>query len=312
MAVAIELRNLRVRSLSLDFNDIAWEIEPTREDLLDYTFQVFRSEAPAGPWGELSVEMEDQYLFVDNTINPMNRWREYFYLVRVKHKPSGTTKDFGPASKEPKPDLIALEMRKNFNLLMTEFVGRKCWILPARTFGQRCVACWDPTLKQRTKSGCRTCYDTSFVRGFHTPIETFLQFDPSPKNDQQTNTGLVQQVNTTARVGYFPPLKPGDVIIEPENRRWKVTQVNATERLRAIVHQEIQAHEVPRGDILYALELDLGVGCVKTSQGVIVKPIKLRDILLVSSRNYTNPQTLTAFERGEMDDVFSLYKRVPK
>lgn len=306
-SVCLSVQNVRVRSLNINYQEVAWEIENTSEDILDYTFQVFRSEASAGPFESISPAMEDQFLFVDNRIRVNNKWRQWHYVIRVTHKSSGDYKDFGPHSHTENPDLVAEELRKHFNLLMREFTGRRCWVLPARTFGQRCPSCFNKHLKSRTRSGCRLCYDTGYVRGYHTPIEAFIQFDPSAKANQQTNLGEVQQQNTTARMGYFPPLKPKDIVVEPENRRWRVSQVSSTQRLRVVVHQEVQLHEVPRSDVEYLIELNLGSGEVKTAQGTLVKPIELRDLWLAGSRNYTNPHTLEAFELDEIPKVFSLY-----
>lgn len=303
----VEVRNIKVRSLSVDFHEVTWEVTPTREDIFDYTFQVLRSEAPAGPWEPISAEMEDRYLFIDNRIKVANRWRSYYYLIRVKRKSSGETNDFGPADRGADPDLIATEIRKHINLLMREFVGRRCWVLPVRTFGQRCPSCFNETLKSRVRSGCRTCYDTGFVRGYHNPIEAWIQFDPSANDNQQTNIGELQQNTSTLRMGYFPPLKPKDLIIEPENHRWRVMQSNSTERLRAPVHQEVQAHEIPVSDSEYLIELDLGSGRMKGCDGETVQPILFKDLFLVGSRNFTNPQTLDAFERDEIPGIFSLY-----
>jgi hypothetical protein len=307
MQHCLKVKNILVSSLSIDFLEVRWEIESTREDVLDYTFQVLRSEAPLGPFEEISTEMEDRYFFVDNRIKVANKYRQFHYKIRVKHKPSSDIVDFGPVMRDAEPDLIALEIRKHHNLLMREFVGRRCWILPARTFGQRCPACFNNTLKEKVRSGCRTCYDTGFVRGYHSPIESWIQFDPSPKANQQTNVGELQQTNTTARMGFFPPLKPRDVIIEPENRRWRVTQVNSTQRLRASIHQEIQLHEIPSTDVEYLIQFDLGTQTVKTANGDLVKSLSVGDLFLAGSRNFTNPQNLDNFEDEEIPDVFSLY-----
>lgn len=305
-SVRIDVRNLRVLSLSVDFNEVVWEVAPTSEDVLDYTFQLLRSESPAGPFEEAMPPVEDRYFFVDNRIKAFNRWRQYFYKLVVTHKPSEESKDFGPVSLGGEPDLLALELRKHFNLLMREFVGRRCWVLPVRTFGQRC-SCVNPHLKKRTRSGCPTCFDTGWVRGYHSPIETFIQVDPSPKANQQTNLGELQQQNTTGRMGYFPPLKPKDVIIEPENRRWSVVQVSTTQRLRAVVHQEIQIHEIPKSSAEYAIDINLGTGTVKTWRGEEQKAIRVHDLFLAGSRNNTNPQNLKNFEDEEIPGIFSLY-----
>ena len=292
MAEQLEVRRLRIRSLDIDFNEVSWELEDTSEDVLDYTFQVLRSESPEGPFEALSVAFQDQYLFIDNTLVTGHRWRKYFYKIRITNVPSGNIKDFGPASKDPEADLIALELRRHMQLLFQEFAGRRCWVLPARTFGQRC-SCWNPTLRARRQSGCRLCFDTSFVRGYLSPIESWVQMDPSSKTEQNTNVGAMQQSNTTARLSWYPPLKPRDLIIEPENRRWRVVQVNQTEQGRAVVHQEVQLHEIPPKDIEHAVPLILDTA--------------LRDLWLNPSRNYTNPMNLQAFMDSEIPKIFSIY-----
>jgi hypothetical protein len=295
--VPLELKDLKVRSLDLDFHELSWKVQDTNEDVLDYTFQILRSESPSGPFEPLSVTFEDRYVFIDNTIQVAHRWRQYFYVLRVTHKPSGDARDFGPISKAPEPDLLALELRRHMTLLFKEFAGRRCWVLPVRTFGQRC-SCWNPTLKERRRSGCRTCFDTGFVRGYLSPIETWIQFDPSAKSEQPMNTGPTQQVNTTARLAYYPPLKPRDVLVEGENRRWRIAQVNQTEQSRAAVHQEVQLHEIPPKDVEFAIPLNMEEA--------------LKDLWFSPARNFSNPTNLENFDRDKLPGVFSLYGPWPR
>lgn len=292
MPIPLELRNLKVRSLDLDFHEISWSIGDTVVDVLDFTFQVLRSESPSGPFDPLSIPFEDRYLFIDNTLQQANRWRLFHYVVRVTEKRTGNTKDFGPVAHEPDADLIALELRRHVQLLMNEFAGRRCWVLPVRTFGQRCE-CWNATLQKKTRSGCRLCFDTGFVRGYLSPIEVWVQIDPSPKSQQTLNVGNAQQSNTTARLGYYPPLKPYDLIVEPENRRWKVLSVSQTEQGRAPVHQEVQLHEVPLRDVEFAIPLNMEAA--------------LKDLWLSPARNFSNPQNLSNFEDEAIPNIFSLY-----
>lgn len=293
MTVRLELKDLRVRSLDVDFHEISWKILDTREEVLDYSFQVLRSESPSGPFDAISVAFDDRYLFIDKAVQIAHRWRKYFYIVRVTHKSSGETIDFGPVTHEPDADILALELRRHMQLLFNEFAGRKMWVLVKRTFGQRCE-CWNDALKKQTRSGCVLCYDTGFVRGYMSPIEVFGQIDPSPKADQPTNVGKLQQSNTSGRLGYYPPLKPDDVIIEAENRRWRVVSVATTEQGRAAVHQEIQLHEVPKSDIEFAIPLNMATA--------------LKDLWIAPPRNFSNPQNLEAFEENDVPNIISLYQ----
>ena len=292
MGVLIELRELRVRSLDIDFSELTWKLADTSEDIFDYTFQIQRSESPNGPFEDLGVPFQDKYSYVDNTVASGHRWRKYFYQVHVTQVPTGEHKDFGPVSKDPDADLVALELRRHMQLLFREFAGRRCWVLPARTFGQRC-SCYNMTTRSRRQSGCLLCFDTGFVRGYLSPIESWIQVDPSAKTEQNTNVGAQQQSNTTCRLAWYPPLKPRDLIIEPENRRWRVVQVSQTEQGRAAVHQEVQLHEVPSKDIEFAVPLNLHEA--------------LADLWLNPSRNYTNPQNLESFMDSEMPNILGVY-----
>lgn len=293
MPVNIDVQRLRVRSLDVDFHEISWELASTTEDVFDYSFQLFRSEASEGPFAEVSPAFEDQYLYIDNSIRRGHEHRSMYYRLRVTHKASGDTKDWGPVSQEAEADLIATEIRKHMNILFREFAGRRCWVLPVRTFGQRCTNCFNPTLQKKRTSGCLSCFDTSFTRGFHTPIEMWCQIDPNAKSEQNMSVGPTQQSNTTARMGYYPTLKPRDIIIEGENIRWRVVQVNQTEQLRATLHQEVQLHQIPKGDIEYKVELDLGMA--------------LKDMWLSPARNFTNPHNLGNFRDEEIPDTFAIY-----
>src|SRR4051812_40471268 len=133
MPVLLQVKDVRVRSLDLDFHEVSWKLANTTQDVLDYTFQVLRSESPSGPFEPICVPFQDAYLFIDNTVQVAHRWRQYFYIIRVAQKASGDVLDTAPVSKEPEPDLIAMELRRHMQLLFTEFAGRRCWILPART-----------------------------------------------------------------------------------------------------------------------------------------------------------------------------------
>jgi len=293
MSCKLTVKDIKVRSLDRDFFEVSWRIGETHEDVLDYQYQVLRSESPSGPFDELTAFFLDRYLFIDDKIPTGHRWRLLHYVIRVKHVPTGETWDFGPVAHEPEPDLIALELRRHLQLLFHEFAGRRCWVLPLRTFGQRCE-CFDPRMFKRTRSRCVTCFDTGFARGYLSPIEAWLQFDPSAKTNQVANVGMQQQSNTTGRMGYYPPMKPGDLIIEPENRRWKVVAVTMTEQGRAPVTQEMQLHEVPPRDIEFEVPLILDEA--------------LKDVWFNPPRNYSNPHNLESFEGEVIPEIVGLYQ----
>lgn len=295
MPISLQLKRLKVRSLDLGLLEISWQVDDPLEDVYEYTFQVYRSESPSGPWDALCVPFQDRYLFIDNAINVGDRWRTLHYLVRVSQVSSGDSLDVGPVTMEAEPDLITLELRRHMQLLFHEFAGRKTWVLPLRTFGQRC-SCWSTTLQKRTRSRCLTCFDTGFVRGYMSPIEVWMSIDPSAKTTQTTNVGAMQQSNTTARVGYYPPLKPGDVLVEPENRRWRLNSVSQTEHVRAGILQVLSMHEIPQKDIEFAIPLRLAEA--------------LEDAWFSPPRNFTAPTNLQNVADTDVLDPLAIYGSV--
>jgi hypothetical protein len=219
----------------------------------------------------------------------LHKWRQHFYKLRIVDRRTGEAKEFGPTSTgQDAPDLIAAEIIRQEDVLFREFVGRKCFLFTARTFGPRCT-CFDVTLGRITRSNHRPCFGTGWLGGYVSPVAVYVQLDPNPKASTVTSLQEVQQSDTVGRMISFPPVNPKDILVESDNRRWRVISVRQTERLRASVRQEIQLHEIPRGDVEYEL------------------PVRVDERTLepAAERNYTNPQNIDA--KSDYQTILSAY-----
>jgi hypothetical protein len=272
------------RSFDLDHMDLFWKIadfDAVHEAITAYDFYILRSESPEGPFETIAGPFQDQYTFRDFGSNLLHKWRRLYYVLRIIHKPTDEEIKVGPVALLAEPDLIALEIQRQEDALFRQFTGRRCWVFPVRTFGPKC-SCYDPVMGRRSRSGCIECFDTGYVGGFLRPIEFYMQVDPNPSSSQPTALhGEKQPRNTSARCGAYPLLKPKDIIVEPENIRWKVVTAVSTERLRSAVHQELSLTQIPRGDIEYKL------------------PINLEDLAnqkFSEELNFTNPQQIDSLD----------------
>jgi hypothetical protein len=292
----IKVTKLTVRSFNLDHMDVFWEISPVAapvtadapHEIYNYEFYVLRSEAALGPYEQIAGPLRDQYSLRDIRVSLLHKWRQYYYKIRVVHRTTAEEETFGPASSlEPEPDLIAAEIIRQEDMLFREFAGRKCVLFPARTFGPVCT-CYDTVTKRVTRSGCKTCFGTGWMGGYMSPVEVFVQIDPFPKVSQASSLQERQPSDTAARMISFPPVAPNDILVESENRRWRVITVTPTQRLRATVRQELTIHEIPKGDIEYAL------------------PVKVdaKSLQPAAERNFTNPQNL---DDEDFSDIFAVY-----
>lgn len=280
---------ITIRSFDLDHLDIFWKIAPVfgpkrdgdTHEIFDYEFYVLRAtdsrfdtyETVAGP-------LRDIYHVRDSNVSSLNKWRDYFYKIRVVHKPTGNEQLFGPeGAKNPPPDLIAADIIRKEDILFREFIGRRCWLYPLRMFGPYC-SCFDPSLRKVTRSRHAPCFGTGFLGGYLKPIEVFIQIDPVQSVPGINAQQPVQHNDTRARMGPYPPVRVGDVVVETENRRWKVSNSGNTQRLRSIVHQELGLHEIPIGDIEHALPIVTDLSTLYPS----------------APRNFTNPSSLEKHE----------------
>jgi len=251
----LEVIKIAASTVDLNYTRLVWELRVTGEDPLDYDFYILRSGSAAGPFDVLAGPIRyDTYEFLDGDVYHQNKFRRYFYRVRAVHRGSGQVREYphdSAAWVKARPTLIATELRRQERVLFREFSGRRAVLLPLRRFGRRCPRCWDPVAGRKVISQCLTCFDTTYVGGYLQPIEIFIQIDPSPKVQQNNAHGREGQDNTRARKSSFPPTMVGDVIVEAENIRWRITQVSTTQRLRAVAHEELQLHYIVPDQIEY-------------------------------------------------------------
>ena len=289
----LEISRLWVASFDLDRIDLFWEIQNTVEDHLLYSFYIERSESIAGPWTLIGGPFKDKWYFRDIQVNQRHRHRKYFYRIRIVEDATADTSYSSVSSRDALPDLVALEIMRRMMVLLKEKVGRTSFLFPARTFGTRCPNCWDKIRQKIMKDNCITCFGTGFAGGYMSPIEILIQIDPEAEASQATSSGDNADTKTTARMMAIPRLKPKDVIVEAENTRWVVMSVSSTQRLRAVVHQEVQLHQLQPGDIAYKVPVAVDEKNFNPSPG----------------REFVEPQIVEELKTAEpsIDDVYRAY-----
>jgi hypothetical protein len=293
LTTGLAVKNLRVRSLDVDSKEVTWELGDSHADALDYTFEVLRSESPSGPYETITPKFEERYIFIDRRVPIGDKFVLLHYKLRVTEKATGRVMEVGPAAQQAEPDLMAQNIRRLEMTYFTQIVGRQVWLFKRRTFGPRCRTCWDSTLQKRTVDRCLDCFGTGMLRGYHDPIEVWMQVDPASKVQQNNPQQIAQFVSTSARMSYYPNVSPGDVVVEAENRRWRVQSVTLTERLRAAVKQELVLRQIEEKDIEFKLP-------VKIERA-------LRDVQPSPSRMFDNPTDLNTAIENRTSDVFDMF-----
>lgn len=291
----LDARNIRVRSLDVSVTEISWEAGPD-EDALDFVFQVMRSESAEGPFEAISPEFEDRYLFVDRRLPEGLTFRKVWYRIRVRRKADGKIWESPSCSVGAEPTADARYMRNAEGVLFNRGIGRRVWLYKRRTFGARCN-CFDTTMQTQVRANCLECFKVGFLRGYHNPIEVAMQIDPEGKRILNQSMQIDTKPQTTFRMGFYPDINPGDLVVEGENKRWKVDAVQNSERARAVIMQSGTLFRVQPTDIEMRVPLNVDKAW--------------RDIQPTPKQWFTNskqldevlaqrlPNVLSGFERGD-------------
>lgn len=259
----IALESFLVRSFDQDFLDLWWTFADASGKVSRYHIYIDRAiDGPVGPWTQIAGPFFNTGRFRDGDVDRFHNHRRYYYQLRVLDAETGNEQTFGPYTTDPQPDLIAQELRRHFVLLMKEFGGRVLIVFPVITKGFKCPTCTSiaadgRTTGRRRSQNCVDCWDTTYVGGFMSPVAVPGQIDVEVQNQQNTDIAVRAIEQTTARLPFFPPLKPGDMIVEAENIRWEVEPVRSTKKGRAIAHQEPVLMRIPSSDIRYKIPINV-------------------------------------------------------
>jgi hypothetical protein len=238
--------------------DIFWEFTGRVRDTFLYEWKVQRSESPEGPWEDITTWFQEVYHFRDNIVPILSKVRSLYYQVVVREVGNTpNTRTFGPNTNMAQPDLISMELIRQVRMELRHGSGRLVYILPRRTLGPNCLSCYDVESGVPIMSGCTDCYGTTKAGGYLSPIRAEADIAEISQDRKQTDTDVITQSNTMARMSNYPPVRPGDLLIDSENRRFRVEKVTPGEHRRVPYEQDLMLHELPKVDVEYEIPLDI-------------------------------------------------------
>lgn len=240
--------------------NVQWSVEPETDDLELVEVEIQRSESPSGPFTQLQVvDPLTTFSFLDKTAPWRSKNFELYYRLVGKLRSSGDeVSDTLPFGFQGRLPLDAIEIIRQHNILLRgvnrhdPLTGIKTTVYKKRTFGPRCPHCTDESTGRVTISQCGVCQGTGFKgNGYYDPIAVFMNFQPHPKTLRISNLGKIEDNETVAFMTNFPIMYPGDMVVEPTEKHWRVVQVEVTERRRVVVHQLIRLRQLDHNDVEY-------------------------------------------------------------
>jgi hypothetical protein len=274
--VALGIRITKVTPLYPRRIFLQWDlIDPTESG--SYTFSIKRSGSINGPWEVLVAGEQNNYNYIDDFLDQPHLpddgkahahslARNIYYVVTVI-PPSGCANSAisDPHGFEPALDPIPTGLRRRLQydetVLFKRHNGVRLVLLKRRWWGHRCPDCYDPVTQATTKEQCLTCYGTSFIGGYWSPVVVWgrvntpkkveAEFIGSPRNMKEASPHVITLLDV-------PLLQDKDLLIETStNNRYTVRRQTQTELRRHSVHQQVTASLMEHGSVEYRIPVDL-------------------------------------------------------
>ena len=231
---------------------VQWDIDVSQAGPGPFTFKLFRSGSPRGPWTEVATGLTG-YTHQDTfpLLQGMNK--DLYYKVEttdgsIKSLPRHTQRGL-----PRKKFLIIRKIMKDELKMLRAGNGTKVFVVKKRHWGTRCLECYDVCTGHVVKKNCGACFGTTFENGYFDPIEVLSAIKPTMLGTDYTAQTSVPEVDTAnAFLQAFPTVIKGDFLVEFEvNKRWEVTAVTPTEILRNTVHQDLTMTRLPTSHEIY-------------------------------------------------------------
>ena len=163
-----------------------------------------------------------------------------------------------PRTRDARLRLIKRTMLRNMYLMLKHLNGIEYALLKRRHFGTRCEECYDPNTNESIKSGCTSCFGTTWVGGYFDPIYILarrlasqVNTNVSPQGKDDINKVRIQTLD-------FPHIEEGDILVERvHNQRFLVQQRYFPHVKTISTHQTLAVSELPRSAPEYKISVDL-------------------------------------------------------
>lgn len=234
---------------------------------LGYTFNVYRSGGPEGPWEKLTDDLVDTFYFLDDKFPaPQDRTQvghvqmrmSNYYKVTVRYLTGPETE--ATHSVDGAPDHrragIIRKLMRDAYLSLRKGNGTEVAILKRMWYGDPCPICRSST-GQTVRAHCATCNGTGIVKGYWNPVYTFARRTETPQDTHVASQGKVESNRLMAHLPYFPEVEVEDILVFlRDNRRYIIEQVSLTSIHAVTVHQECSISELSRTSREYSMKVD--------------------------------------------------------
>ncbi|MBC8550531.1 MAG: hypothetical protein H8D23_12870 [Candidatus Brocadiales bacterium] len=238
------IKTLTVSSYDFQSATLEWEYTNPKANTNGHHLEIYRSETPAPVTAFSGIAMDvspTAYSYTDTTISGINlhQFHTWYYRIKVVDTDTPTTYEWSnPAHIEVTPDALAKRMLKVKNVGIKKY-GTLVKVLKKRAEqGVQC-SCFDVTLQRSMDDECELCNGTGIqtTGGYYDPLDVYVAINTRPKQNEITPFGVWQQNDALMDMLNYPVLAPDDLIVDQQNKRYKVKQIATYDKGQSLISQ---------------------------------------------------------------------------
>lgn len=229
------------------------------------SFNIYKSDSRVGNFLQVNLTpLIGTNFFKDTTTLQYSKYNEDWYIIEAvlsngKRIQSNATT--WANNRSSWVQIRAREIQRREYFLLSRYTGVKSFILRRKTYGQRCLECWNFDLEKVMSDKCKACLGTSFEGGFWPAVESYIQYDPSPNDLSYTYFGKFEQNEVMAWTISIPEVIARDLIYRPSDgalyyiKNWKDTELQTVTvrqmfQLVQLDKQSIEYHALITNDLI--------------------------------------------------------------
>ena len=237
--------------VSFKTSDLAMDTE-------NYRFDLYRSNFETDGFSVIALNL-DSDIYVDETVNLLDRSKHYYYKVGVTEKDTGIFKlsDVTGCLEKHTPDVWASAIIDVEGMWLANTIGNdEIWLLKQRTGGKLC-SCYDD-IRRVADPNCPICLGTKYVNGFYPAQKISVNYQNSTTiTEEFDQRGITEEVTPISFwTKNLPRMFPNDIIIGQNDVRYIVNSVNITYKNHYVIRQIVMATPIPKADRRYRISLD--------------------------------------------------------
>jgi hypothetical protein len=222
-------------------------------------FNVYFSQVEDSGFEKLNSTPLTGTFFTDTTTREYSKYTKGYYVIEAILTSKGNV----TLRSNPKTwhshqrnwvTLRSLEIQRREYWFLSRFGGIKTYLFRRKSYGQRCLTCWDFKLEKVMQDHCPDCLGTGFEGGYFDPSICYVQYDATPENNAKTYYGRMEQVQIGAWTISIPTMRVDDVLVQTGTwRMYKVLSNAPTELQGNPVRQILGLTQLSKGDVEYQL-----------------------------------------------------------